>query len=171
MAEQQEQYDEVEGGRPPATDEDTGEVVDYDDRADEYFESSAEGNTAAEANNGEDQDPTKKRTAGVKRRSDGREGVVINGIIPNVLFISRFARGTTKQDVEDIMSRFGPTSDITVRDTIAFVDFVNEEDAKRAKNELHYHPGLGSDSLIVDYKKDRPQTRAQVNCELLKLTL
>ena len=36
---------------------------------------------------------------------------------------------------------------------IAFIDFANAEDAKKAKFELHHNPGLGCDSLIVDFKK------------------
>lgn len=76
-----------------------------------------------------------------------------------MLFVSRFRRDTTVRDIEDLMHPFGPTTAVTIRDNIAFVDFVSAEDAAKAKEACHYHPGLGSDSLIVDFKKDRGAPR------------
>lgn len=86
-----------------------------------------------------------------KQKTDDQPMV---GIVPNVLFISRFRRETTVRDIEELMKPYGATADITIRDNIAFVDFLNAEDAAKAKHACHYHPGLGSDSLIVDFKKD-----------------
>jgi RNA recognition motif-containing protein len=93
-----------------------------------------------------------------KPRADGRPGVSINGLIPNVLFVSRFPRSIRREDVEAHMTQFGTISDVTVRGEIAFVDFVDAADAMKAKIATHRHPGLGSDSLICDFKKDKPFT-------------
>jgi hypothetical protein len=87
-----------------------------------------------------------------KLKNDSEQNAA--GIVPNVLFISRFRRDTTVRDIEELMKPYGATADITIRDTIAFVDFLNAEDAAKAKHACHYSPGLGSDSLIVDFKKD-----------------
>jgi len=155
MSDQEEYISRPEG----AADDETGEVVDYDDRGDDYYDNNIENNNAQEFDHEGPDGKISQHGLDIKRRSDGRVGIVVNGIIPNVLFISRFGRGTTKHDVEELMRKYGPTSDITVRDNIAFVDFVNDADAEKAKNELHYHPGLNSDSLIVDFKKDKPMSR------------
>lgn len=80
-------------------------------------------------------------------------------IFLNVLFVSRFARGTTIKDIEDMMKPFGVTTEIAIRDNIAFVDFATPDEAAKAKEACHRHPGLGSDSLIVDFKKDRGAPR------------
>jgi len=120
--------------------------VDYDDRID-YEEH--------DISNDKDNEKI------VKIRNDGRAGIVVNGIIPNVLFVSRFGRGLSKDDFLELFNKFGETSDITVRDNIAFVDFRNPEDAKAAKEALHRKAGLRSDSLVVDFKKDRPETASK----------
>ena len=54
------------------------------------------------------------------------------------------------------MNEYGETLEInmTRNGNIAFVDFIDAESALKAKNALHHTPGLGSESLVVDYKKD-----------------
>ena len=75
--------------------------------------------------------------------------------IQNVLFVSRY--GHTKpiyeRDIEEIFRPYGSFQRVTMKGPIAFVDFVNAEDAARAKKELHQTPALNSDSIIVDFKK------------------
>lgn len=82
------------------------------------------------------------------------------GIVDNVLFLSRFAFSTTVDEIRATLSKFGPLGDISITNggKIAFIDFVNAEDCLRAKNELHGQPGFGNDSLIADFKK--PPLRA-----------
>jgi hypothetical protein len=76
-------------------------------------------------------------------------------IVPNVLFISRFRLGSTNEkDVKDLFERFGSLLSINLRHKVVYVEYENDEDAKKAKFETHNNPGLGSDSLIVDFKKE-----------------
>lgn len=73
----------------------------------------------------------------------------------NILFLSRFAPGTTIEDVKALMSTYGATDKISVRDTFAFVDFQQIEDAEKAKYALHESNNLGSDRLVVDFKREK----------------
>lgn len=76
------------------------------------------------------------------------------GIIAHVLFVSRFHfASTTAKHVRELMEPFGKLKDVVMKSTLAFVDFEKDEDAIKAKYSLHRRPGLGSDSLIVDFKK------------------
>ncbi len=90
----------------------------------------------------------------IKPRTDGGVGVSINGFIPNVLFISRFAPNTDKYEIEDFMGKFGPTTEVVIKGSIAFAEYERAEDATVAKETLHLQPGLGSDKLVVDFKRD-----------------
>jgi RNA recognition motif-containing protein len=45
------------------------------------------------------------------------------GIVENVLFLSRFNFDTSKEDIRHLLSQFGPTLDININGKIAFVDF------------------------------------------------
>lgn len=83
-----------------------------------------------------------------------KEYPVVNGIIPNVLFLSRFSiLTTTISQIRELCEKYGPTMDISLKGKIAFVDFVHSEDASKAKSDLHHNAFLGSDSLICDFKK------------------
>lgn len=54
------------------------------------------------------------------------------------------------------MNKYGKTTLITLcENNIAFVDFESPDDAAKAKEALHRQPGLGTDSLIVDFKRDQ----------------
>lgn len=84
----------------------------------------------------------------VKKEDDSTD------IIPNMLFVSRFKHGsTTKEHVQELFAPYGPIKNIIVREKLAFVEYVAPEDAAKAKHAIHYGAGLGSDSLIVDFKK------------------
>lgn len=77
------------------------------------------------------------------------------GFISNILFISRFRYSSTSEsDIRKLLETFGKVTNIIRKEKLAFVEFESAEDAAKAKQALHYHPGLGSDSLIVDFKKD-----------------
>lgn len=73
----------------------------------------------------------------------------------NVLFVSRYRyAGTTENHIREAFEQFGPVKDVALKTNFSFVEFVNLEDAQKAKHNMHRHPGLGSESLIVDFKKD-----------------
>lgn len=92
-----------------------------------------------------------------------RDYPVVNGIYPNILFFSRFHESTTKNDIRELCEKYGPTTDISIKENIAFVDFKDEKDARRAKEELHRQPHLGSSSVICDYKKQKNPPRDNRN--------
>jgi hypothetical protein len=78
--------------------------------------------------------------------------------IPNVLFITRFNPNHVSQgDIEQHFHSYGNLKNIVINDKVAFVEFETEEQAHAAKHGTHYQPGLGSDSLIVDFKKDNKE--------------
>lgn len=108
--------------------EESAEVVDYDE---------TNGDISQELNNHDNQPGDNRHES-----YDHRGALLVDGIYPCVLFVSRFGRGTTKEDVQEFMSKFGPTTAVTVRDNIAFVDFANAEDAKKAKEACHYNAGI-----------------------------
>lgn len=115
-------------------------AVDYNDSSAEYQH--VDDNVAS--------DPRDSAGEGQRLSRDAYRGAPTN-----VLFISRFTRTTSEKDIEDLLKPFGPIENVVIRDKIAFVGFVNVKDAELAKQTCHYKPGLGSDSLIVDFKKDR----------------
>ncbi len=90
----------------------------------------------------------------VKPRTDGGVGVSVNGFIPNVIFISRFALTTTVADIEEFMGKFGAMKEVSIKGSIAFVEYERDEDAAAAKEACHRQPGLGTQNLIVDFKRD-----------------
>jgi hypothetical protein len=125
--------------------------VDYDESAlqahqDDYQNSEfqqAEQQRTSSAND----DTTKPKTL-----MPDANGDIIN---PNVLFISRFRFGTTTEaDIKKHFDKYGPIKSVVLRHKVAYVEYENEEDAKRAKHDAHHQPGLGSDSVIVDFKKE-----------------
>lgn len=78
-------------------------------------------------------------------------------IFPNVLFIARFKWGeTTETQIRELFEPFGNILSVSLKQKVAFIEFEKAEDAANAKSTLHYKSGLGSDSLIVDFKKDEP---------------
>jgi hypothetical protein len=80
-----------------------------------------------------------------------------NVILPNVLFIARFKWGeTTEASIREFFEPYGTITAVDLKQKVAFITFEKDEDAANAKTTLHYTPGLGSDSLIVDFKKDEP---------------
>jgi hypothetical protein len=91
----------------------------------------------------------------IKPRTDGGIGVSVNGYIPNVIFISRFAPGMGKGELENFMSKFGAITEVSIKGAIAFVEFERAEDATTAKHTCHMHSGLGADTLVVDFKRDQ----------------
>lgn len=81
------------------------------------------------------------------------------GTIPQVIFITRFKWATTtEKKVRELLEPFGPLKSVHMKPKSAFIEFVNMEDAHRAKHSLHCRPGLESDSLIVDFKQDHRET-------------
>jgi hypothetical protein len=91
----------------------------------------------------------------IKPRTDGGIGVSVNGYIPNVIFISRFAPGMGKGELENFMGKFGAITEVSIKGAIAFVEFERAEDASNAKHTCHMHSGLGADTLVVDFKRDQ----------------
>jgi RNA recognition motif-containing protein len=76
-------------------------------------------------------------------------------IVPNVLFVSRFRFGsTTEPEIKRHFEKYGSIKSVSLRHKVAYVEYENDDDAKQAKQDAHYKPGLGSDSLIVDFKKE-----------------
>lgn len=90
----------------------------------------------------------------IKPRTDGGVGVSVNGYIPNVIFISRFVPTISKSEIEDFMGRFGTITEVIIKGLIAFVEFERAEDATAAKETCHMQPGLGAQTLVVDFKRD-----------------
>jgi len=92
-------------------------------------------------------------------KSNTRHAPNADGVIDNVLFLSKFALSTTVEEFRTTLSKYGPLGPISITSggTIAFIDFVNAEDCLRAKNDLHQKPGFGTDSLIADFKKPSPR--------------
>lgn len=88
-------------------------------------------------------------------------------IFPTILFIygHRYNVVTSKQ-IREHFEPFGKIRDVSCRSNLAFVEFEKAEDAARAKAELHRKPGLGSPTIIVDYKKDIPP---KVGCWFISL--
>jgi hypothetical protein len=121
------------------------EQVDYEDGGDEMSHVQNDKNNAVK-----DKELSAEEIATLrKNRNLGNE----QGIVENVLFLSRFRPDISKAEIREVMSKFGQTLDINILGNIAFVDFVNAEDALVAKQNLHHQPGLGAESLIVDFKK------------------
>lgn len=113
----------------------------------------------SEAHDDEDNNegPEEGEEEGVVAEDRKQDGGVI---IPQMLFVSRFRHGsTTKEQVQDYFAPYGPIKKIIVHEKIAFVEYVNPEDAAKAKHATHYAAGLGSDSLIVDFKKANPVSK------------
>lgn len=78
-------------------------------------------------------------------------------IFPNILFIyGHKYNSVSAREIRKHFEPFGKVRDVSCRSNLAFVEFENAEDAARAKAELHRQPGLGSPTIIVDYKKDIP---------------
>lgn len=82
------------------------------------------------------------------------------GTIPQVIFITRFKWATTtEKKVRELLEPFGPLKSVHMKPKSAFVEFINVEDAHKAKHTLHCRPGLESDSLIVDFKQDNREVK------------
>jgi len=78
-------------------------------------------------------------------------------IFPNILFIyGHKYHSVSASQIREHFEPFGKVLDVSCRSNLAFVKFERAEDAARAKSELHRRPGLGSPTIIVDYKKDIP---------------
>ncbi len=76
------------------------------------------------------------------------------GAVPKVIFVTRFNwTTTTERSIRELMESFGPLVSVHLKQKSAFIEFVNAEDAHMAKHTLHCRAGLGSDSLIVDFKQ------------------
>jgi hypothetical protein len=135
------------------------EEVDFEEGAEDDHKSENNGSIGGDADvaeNGSD--------AGNYLKSKFKNSIpAVDGVFPNVLFITRFARGTTKEAIEELMNSFGVTTFITFKETMAFVDFANVDDAANAKKALHGNPGLGSNALIVDFKKDNSASFQKVS--------
>lgn len=129
------------------------EQVDYEDGGDDFNQPEyIEEATVSGVSQNEDALGTSDSLEKPKSRKDFP---IVNGIYPNILFMSRFSLTTSKEDIRILCDKYGKTLDISIKDNIAFVDFENAEDAKRAKEECHHHAVLGSDSLICDFKKQK----------------
>lgn len=77
------------------------------------------------------------------------------GIIPQVLFVTRFKWSTTNEaSVREIMEPFGPLKSVHMKPKACFVEFDDAAHAHVAKHTLHCRAGLGTDSLIVDFKQN-----------------
>jgi hypothetical protein len=82
------------------------------------------------------------------------------GTIPQVLFITRFKLAkTTEKNIRELVEPFGSLKSVHIKPKSVFVEFFNVEDAHKAKHSLHCRPGLGSDSLIVDFKQDNREEK------------
>lgn len=93
-------------------------------------------------------------------------------IFPNILFIARFKWGeTTEAQIRELFEPFGTIVSVSLKQKVAFIEFEKEEDAANAKTTLHYNAGLGSDSLIVDFKKDELPRNEVCLCFLCFLCL
>eukprot|EP01039_Chlorochromonas_danica_P008437 gene8437-9303_t len=88
--------------------------------------------------------------------NDGEDVPIIipRGVIPHVLFVSRFQPSVTEEEIKATFERFGPVRSMVHKTTVAFIEFEKAEDAYKAKHALHRTPCLGTDSLVVDFKKN-----------------
>lgn len=72
----------------------------------------------------------------------------------NILFVSKYPESIEEEDLRKLFSPFGEILSITIRMSgISFVEFKETSCAVNAKYSCHLKPGLGSRSLIVDFKK------------------
>jgi hypothetical protein len=86
------------------------------------------------------------------------------GVIPHVLFVSRYRQGTTtEEEVRDLMNQHGKVRDIVFKTAVSFIEFERPEDAMAAKHALHRSANLGSDSIVVDFKKNNTGVKVSVN--------
>ncbi len=76
----------------------------------------------------------------------------------NTLFISRYQiSGPTVQDqFREVCEKFGAIKSIKVMPYSTFVEYVDIEDAIRAREGLHFSRNFGSDSIICDFRKIYP---------------
>lgn len=129
----------------------TEEQVDYEDAGEDIYYNDNEQSDKKDIDGG-----TSHRELSAEDISNIRDRRRLGnsqGVVEHVLFISRFDPNTTKQDIKELFAPFGALGDINIMTNIAFIDFANAEDASKAKFALHHQPGLGCDSLIVDFKK------------------
>ena len=75
--------------------------------------------------------------------------------IPNVLFVTRYGynRPIFESDLDALFRPFGTIDKISMKGTIAFIEFAHSDEAANAKAALHKIKALNSDSIIVDFKK------------------
>mmetsp|Transcript_23349 Transcript_23349/g.33396 ORF Transcript_23349/g.33396 Transcript_23349/m.33396 type:complete len:550 (-) Transcript_23349:1058-2707(-) len=75
--------------------------------------------------------------------------------IPNILFVTRYGynRPIFESDLDELFRPFGTIDKITMKGTIAFIEFAHSDEAANAKAALHKIKALNSDSIIVDFKK------------------
>jgi RNA recognition motif-containing protein len=70
------------------------------------------------------------------------------------LFVSRFRPPADNEAaVREVFEKFGTVTNVVILGKTAYVQFENAEQATVAKNSMHRHEGLNSNSLIVDFKK------------------
>jgi hypothetical protein len=101
-------------------------------------------------NNEEDVSPTTEEVVIPDTLPEGR--------VVTILYVSRFHyASTTEPMVREFFEKFGPLKTIAMKPTAAFVEFEKSEDSIKAKYNSHRRPGLGSDSLIVDFRLDYAQ--------------
>ena len=127
------------------------EQVDYEDAGDDIYYNDNEQNDKKDIEG--DANHRELSAEDISNIRDRRRLGNSQGVVEHVLFISRFSPETTKQDIKDLFAPFGSLGDINIMTNIAFIDFANAEDASKAKFALHHRPGLGCESLIVDFKK------------------
>ncbi len=76
----------------------------------------------------------------------------------NTLFISRYqiSGPGVEEEFRQVCEKFGAIKSIKVMPHSTFVEYVDIEDAIRAKDGLHFSRNFGTDSIICDFRKIYP---------------
>jgi RNA recognition motif-containing protein len=99
-----------------------------------------------------------------------------------VVYITRYPESVTEDDIRALLSPFGIIEKMNMKKpmngkgSMAFVDFTESLSATKAVEALNQKPGLGVESLIVDFKrapdpnKDRNRDQRDNTCYLFRNT-
>lgn len=89
--------------------------------------------------------------------------------VSRFLYLTRFNPSISEKEIENVMSAYGKVTAVFIRGKNAFVDFETEDEAVAARNALLHKPELGAESLIVDFKNDKPK-KVVISCLISSLS-
>lgn len=73
------------------------------------------------------------------------------------------APGLTREELQDVFSKFGEVQDINALADYSFVQYINVDDATKAQKEMDGQ-SIGDKRLTIEFARDKRQNRSNETC-------